>query len=93
MERVMEQSVEEKEEAKGTSREPGALAGVYEVLSQRAIDEAIRIGVEAGTAAAERRLEEGKRSRQRKIYPETAQHTPVTGKLPESERACEWCSI
>lgn len=59
MERVMEQSVEEKEEVKGTSREPGALAGVYEVLSQRAIDEAIRIGVEAGTAAAERRLEEG----------------------------------
>ena len=52
MERVMEQSVEEKEEVKGTSREPGALAGVYEVLSQRAIDEAIRIGVEAGTAAA-----------------------------------------
>lgn len=62
MERVMEQSVEEKEEAKGTSREPGALAGVYEVLSQRAIDEAIRIGVEAGTAAAERRLEEGKQN-------------------------------
>ncbi len=27
MERVMEQSVEEKEEVKGTSREPGALAG------------------------------------------------------------------
>ena len=41
MERVMEQSVEEKEEVKGTSREPGALAGVYEVLSQRAIDEDI----------------------------------------------------
>lgn len=69
MERVMEQSVEEKEEVKGTSREPGALAGVYEVLSQRAIDEAIRIGVEAGTAAAERRLEEGKRSRQREDIP------------------------
>lgn len=32
MERVMEQSVEEKEEVRGTSREPGALAGVYEVL-------------------------------------------------------------
>ena len=62
MERVMEQSVEEKEEVKGTSREPGTLAGVYEVLSQRAIDEAIRIGVEAGTAAAERRLEEGKQN-------------------------------
>ena len=29
MERVIEQSVEEKEEVKGTSREPGALAGVY----------------------------------------------------------------
>ena len=65
MERVMEQSTEEKEEVKGTSREPGALAGVYEVLSQRAIDEAIRIGVEAGTAAAERRLKRAKRSRQR----------------------------
>lgn len=61
MERVMEQSVEEKEEVKGTSREPGALAEAYEVLSQRAIDEAIRIGVEAGTAAAEKRLEEGKK--------------------------------
>ena len=46
MERVMEQSAEEKEEVKGTSREPGALAGVYEVLSQRAIDEAIRLGVQ-----------------------------------------------
>lgn len=51
MERVMEQSVEEKEEVKGTSREPGALAGVYEVLSQRAIDEAIRIGVEDSNTA------------------------------------------
>ena len=68
MERVMEQSVEEKEEVKGTSREPGALAGVYEVLSQRAIDEAIRIGVEAGTAAAERRLEEGKKEQTKGRY-------------------------
>ena len=72
MERVMEQSVEEKEEAKGTSREPGALAGVYEVLSQRAIDEAIRIGVEAGTAAAERRLEEGKAYSRSDFYEEAA---------------------
>lgn len=68
MERVMEQSVEEKEEVKGTSREPGALAGVYEALSQRAIDEAIRIGVEAGTAAAERRLEEGKKEQTKGRY-------------------------
>ena len=68
MERVMEQSAEEKEEVKGTSREPGALAGVYEVLSQRAIDEAIRIGVEAGTAAAERRLEEGKKEQTKGRY-------------------------
>ena len=66
MERVMEQSVEEKEEVKGTSREPGALAGVYEVLSQRAIDEAIRIGVEAGTRDAWKRA---KRSRQREDIP------------------------
>ena len=63
MERVIEQSVEEKEEVKGTSREPGALAGVYEVLSQRAIDEAIRIGVEAGTAAAEKRKKEQTKGR------------------------------
>ena len=68
MERVMEQSVEENEEVKGTSREPGALAEAYEVLSQRAIDEAIRIGVEAGTAAAEKRLEEGKKEQAKGRY-------------------------
>lgn len=68
MERVAEQEVnkadevmQEQEEAKGSSREPSALAEVYQVLSQRAIEEAIRIGVEAGTAAAEKRLEEGKK--------------------------------
>ena len=86
MERVMEQSVEEKEEVKGTSREPGTLAGVYEVLSQRAIDEAIRISGET-PGRGQKGADKGK------IYPETAQHTPVAGKLPESERACEWCSI
>ena len=68
MERVMEQSVEEIEDVKGTSREPGALAEAYEVLSQRAIDEAIHIGVEAGTAAAEKRLEEGKKEQAKGRY-------------------------
>ena len=65
MERVMEQSVEEKDEVTGTSREPAAMAGVYEVLSQRAIDEAIRIGVEAGTARRTDAWKRAKRSRQR----------------------------
>lgn len=101
MERVMEQSVEEKEEVKGTSREPGALAGVYEVLSQRAIDEAIRIGVEAGTAAAERRLEEGKKEQTKGRYSRRLHNTRlllanyrnlkehVSGKL---YRQC-WCDM
>ena len=77
MERVLEQSVEEKEEVKGTSREPGTLAGVYEVLSQRAIDEAIRIGVEAGTAAAERRLEEGNKEQTKGRYTRSLHNTSL----------------
>ena len=65
MEGVMEQSMEE---VKGTSEEPGALAEVYELLSQRAIDEAVRIGVEAGTIAAQKQLEAGKKALERGRY-------------------------
>lgn len=53
---------EGKEEcAKGTSMEPGSLADIYATMSMRATQEAVRIGVEAGTREAEKRLEEGKK--------------------------------
>lgn len=48
------------ESIKGTSREPGALAEAYEIMRRRAMEDGIQIGVEAGTAAAEKRLQEGR---------------------------------
>ena len=59
---------EKEEQVKGSSMEAGSVAEVYGILSQQAINEAIRIGVEAGTAAAEKRLEEGKREQAKGRY-------------------------
>ncbi len=66
MERLEDQ--EKKERVKGSSMEAGSVAEVYGILSQQAINEAIRIGVEAGTAAAEKRLEEGKKEQAKGRY-------------------------
>ena len=66
MERLEDQEKEER--AKGSSMEAGSVAEVYGILSQQAINEAIRIGVEAGTAAAEKRLEEGKKEQAKGRY-------------------------
>lgn len=59
---------EKEEQVKGSSMEAGSVAEVYGILSQQAINEAIRIGVEAGTAAAEKRLEEGKKEQAKGRY-------------------------
>lgn len=59
---------EKEEQVKGSSMEAGSVAEVYGILSQQAINEAIRIGVEAGTAAAEKRLEEGKKEQTKGRY-------------------------
>lgn len=59
---------ENEEQVKGSSMEAGSVAEVYGILSQQAINEAIRIGVEAGTAAAEKRLEEGKKEQAKGRY-------------------------
>lgn len=66
MERLEDQ--EKEEQVKGSSMEAGSVAEVYGILSQQAINEAIRIGVEAGTAAAEKRLEEGKKEQAKGRY-------------------------
>lgn len=59
---------EKEKQVKGSSMEAGSVAEVYGILSQQAINEAIRIGVEAGTAAAEKRLEEGKKEQAKGRY-------------------------
>lgn len=59
---------ENEEQVKGSSMEAGSVAEVYGILSKQAINEAIRIGVEAGTAAAEKRLEEGKKEQAKGRY-------------------------
>ncbi len=46
------------DEGKDTSMEPGSLAQMYAMMSMRATEEAVRVGVEAGTRAAEQRLAE-----------------------------------
>ena len=53
---------------KGTSMEPPALADVYLQMAARATEEAIRIGVEIGTATAERRLNEAREERSKGRY-------------------------
>lgn len=52
----------------GTSREPGALADAYAVMRRRAMEEGIQIGVEVGTAAAEKRLQEGRKEQRKGRY-------------------------
>lgn len=52
----------------GTSREPGSLAAAYEVMRRRTLEDGIRIGIEAGTAAAEKRLMEGKKEQEKGRY-------------------------
>lgn len=52
---------EDEKEVKGTSMEPGSLADIYATMSMRATQEAVRVGVEAGTRAAEERLEKGRK--------------------------------
>lgn len=56
------------QEGQNTSMEPGGLAEIYAAMSMRATEEAIRIGVEIGTATAERRLQEGQKERMRGRY-------------------------
>lgn len=56
------------ESIKGTSREPGALAEAYEIMRRRAMEDGIQIGVEAGTAAAEKRLQEGRNAQAKGRY-------------------------
>ena len=52
----------------GTSREPGALADAYAVMRRRAMEAGIQIGVEVGTAAAEKRLQEGRKEQRKGRY-------------------------
>lgn len=55
-------------EEKGTSMEPGVLADAYEIMRRRAMEEGIQIGVEVGTAAAEKRLQEGRKEQRKGRY-------------------------
>lgn len=56
------------QDVEGTSREPGALADAYAVMRRRAMEEGIQIGVEVGTAAAEKRLQEGRKEQRKGRY-------------------------
>lgn len=60
--------MENTENVAGTSREPGALAAAYEIMHRRAMEEGIQIGVEVGTAAAEKRLQEGAREQNKERF-------------------------
>ena len=59
---------DQQETTEGTSMETGGIAKLYTAMSMRAAEEAIRIGVEIGTATAEKKLEEGKRKAEKGRY-------------------------
>lgn len=71
----LEKQGESKENVEGTSREPGSLGEIYAILSMRATEEAVRIGVEAGTAAAEKRLQEGAKEKCKNRYKRRLRNT------------------
>lgn len=62
------ETTEMPQDVEGTSREPGALADAYAVMRRRAMEEGIQIGVEVGTAAAEKRLQEGRKEQRKGRY-------------------------
>lgn len=62
------ETTEMPQNVEGTSREPGALADAYAVMRRRAMEEGIQIGVEVGTAAAEKRLQEGRKEQRKGRY-------------------------
>ena len=64
----MERMTEFTENMVGTSKEPGSLAAAYEIMHRRAIEEGIQIGVEVGTATAEKRLQEGRKEQKKGRY-------------------------
>lgn len=60
--------MDEEKKIKGTSMEPSSAAEIYAAMSQRAVEEAIRIGIETGTAAAEKRLAEATKEQEKGRY-------------------------
>lgn len=58
----------EQEAAKGTSREPGALADAYEVMHRRVMEESIRTGIDYGIAAADKRIQDRQKEQAKGRY-------------------------
>ena len=71
----IERAATDPADTRGTSLEPGSLAEVYAEMSKRATAEAVRIGVEVGTRAAEKRLEEGKKEQAKGRYDRRVRNT------------------
>ena len=71
----IERAATDPADTRGTSLEPGSLADVYAEMSKRATAEAVRIGVEVGTKAAEKRLEEGKKEQAKGRYDRRVRNT------------------
>ena len=55
-------------ECRGNEQGTRALADAYAVMRRRAMEEGIQIGVEVGTAAAEKRLQEGRKEQRKGRY-------------------------